>query len=114
MTAATLPTIRLEQNADYIRTISILDTTPEQTPIDLTGCTIVAKARSKPSATQVLFSFTITPIDLSIGKFKLSAPHTTTRYLINKTAVWDMLITWTNGQIDRVLEGDIEFDRGIS
>jgi hypothetical protein len=104
----------IEQNADFNRIITITDSTPAQNKIDLSGCTFESKAKQNSTVDEVLFEFAIVPIDLQQGKFRLNVDHSTLSIVTVPKGEYDLLITYASGEVDRVLEGNITFSKGVS
>lgn len=77
--------------------------------IDLTGATIVSSCRSKTS-NDVVFSFVCTVnTPPTSGVFILSLPSSSSTNLSpTKNLVYDVKISWTNGETKFWLGGDVE------
>lgn len=87
-----------------------------QTPVDLTGCTIVAKAKKKVTDSTALFSFDATIPTPAKGhcRIALTAANTTTLSAANFPAVWDVLITFPSGKVEKYLYGALVLDATVS
>lgn len=70
-----------------------------QVATDLTGCTIVAKAKKKFADTTNLFSFTATIPEPLKGHCSLTLSAAQTAAMEWETGVWDVLITFPNGDV---------------
>lgn len=85
-----------------------------QVPVDLTGCTIVAKAKAKIDDAATLFTFTGTIPTPAKGHVRLTLTAAQTSAMAWKTGVWDMLITFPSGEVVKYLEGNLILDKAVS
>jgi len=83
---------------------------PSQTPVNLTGCTGVAKAKAKFGDTTDLCTFTVTFPNPTLGEVKITLSPTLTAGLNFKEAVWDVLVTFPSGQVVKYLKGNLILD----
>lgn len=75
-------------------------------PLDLTGCTIKAQARTDEDGSTPLASFTVTPdADPTTGLFTLSLTVVQTKAL--RGGVWDVEVTWPDGTVSTYLKGKV-------
>lgn len=86
----------------------------QQTPVDLTGCTIQAKAKAKITDTANLFSFTGTiPTPLK-GHCRLTLTAAQTAAMSWTNGVWDVFVTFPNGDVVKYLEGNLVLDKSAT
>lgn len=86
----------------------------EQTPVNLTGCSIVAKAKRKISDTSNLFSFTASIPTPAKGHCRLELTAAQTSAMAWDTGVWDVFITFPSGDVVKYLEGTLVLDKAAS
>ena len=88
-------------------------------PVDLTGATVRSQFREKIHSNAHLLELTsspggglvVTPVE---GKIVMTITDVQTSALRVYAGVWDMLITFANGEKFRILKGDWELDRGVT
>ena len=85
-----------------------------QTPVNLTGCTISAKAKRKIGDTTNLFSFTATIPTPAKGHCRLELSAAQTAAMAWETGVWDVFITFPSGDVVKYLEGNLVLDKAAS
>ena len=85
-----------------------------QTPVNLTGCTFVAKARAKITDTAVLVTFTCSSPTPLKGHVRMSLTAAQTASLAFTTGVWDILITFPDASVVKYLEGNVVLDQSVS
>jgi len=85
-----------------------------QTPINLTGCTINAKAKRNYSETSTLFTFTATIPTPAKGHCRLELTAEQTSSMAWDTGVWDVFITFPSGDVVKYLEGTLKLDKAAS
>jgi hypothetical protein len=83
----------------------------QQTPVDLTGCSIAAKAKKKIGDTDNLFSFTATLPTPAKGHCRLELTAAQTSSMAWETGVWDVLVTFPSGEVKKYLEGSLVLDK---
>ena len=108
----------IEQGATFSENVAVEE--PEGTPKDLTGWTIAAKVRAKPSDTSALLTFQINAVDLVEGIFQIYAAASSTATLPTVDqpkkfypARWDCEIS-SGATVIRLLEGDVEITPEIT
>lgn len=85
-----------------------------QTPVNLTDCTISAKAKKKITDPTNLFTFTATiPTPLK-GHCRLSLTAAQTSAMAFDTGVWDVFITFPSGKVVKYLEGNVVLDKSAT
>ena len=85
-----------------------------QTPVDLTGCTIIAKAKKFITDTSNLFSFTATIPTPAKGHCRLELTAAQTASMVWDTGFWDVFITFPSGDVIKYLQGTITLDKAAS
>ena len=85
-----------------------------QTPRDLTGCTLAAKAKAKITDTAALFTFTADIPTPAKGHCKLSLTAAQTSAMAWDKGVWDCFITYPSGRVEKILEGSIVLDKSVT
>lgn len=85
-----------------------------QTAVDLTGCSIVAKAKRKISDNANLFTFTATIPTPAKGHCRLELTAAQTASMVWDTGVWDVFITFPSGDVTKYLEGTLTLDKAAS
>ena len=85
-----------------------------QVAVDLTGCTIVAKAKKNITDTSNLFSFTATiPTPLK-GHCRLELTAAQTSSMSWESGVWDVFVTFPSADVVKYLEGTLVLDKAAS
>lgn len=101
--------IRLERNGDFEEALRFVNADNE--PIDLTGATIVARAKRRAGDAAILTNATIAPIELNDGsfsyRFRGSDFDGYGSAYAETVADWDMLITYPSGLRQVYLKGNI-------
>lgn len=85
-----------------------------QTPVNLTGCTIVAKAKRKIADTSTLFTFTTSIPTPAKGHCRLELTAAQTAAMAWETGVWDVFVTFPSGDVVKYLEGNLVLDKAAS
>lgn len=85
--------ITIQQNGDFDQIFQLKN--PSDVGIDLTGCTVEAEIWTEGKRAK-LGDFTVTMIDASIGKFKISLTDTQTAAMIDM-AYYDIRVTDASG-----------------
>lgn len=100
--------LNIEQGATFRYS---LNWTAEDVPVDLTGCTARMQIRPDVSSPTVIAELTTqnTGIILNItpGQVDLYLSATDTAALNFDTAVYDLEIEFTNGDVCRLIEGEV-------
>lgn len=106
--------IEIWKGRDWYRGITI--TTPETgNPVDLSSHTILAQIRTRQRRDSTLIAeFTITPVDLANGQFKISIDDTTTGAIDYNSGFWDMLIVNPDGTDDQCMYGTVTFKGSVT
>ena len=85
-----------------------------QVAVNLTGCTVVAKAKKNITDTSNLFSFTATiPTPLK-GHCRLELTAAQTSSMSWETGVWDVFVTFPSADVVKYLEGTLVLDKAAS
>lgn len=85
-----------------------------QVAVNLTGCTIVAKAKKNITDTSNLFSFTASiPTPLK-GHCRLELTAAQTASMSWETGVWDVFVTFPSADVVKYLEGTLVLDKAAS
>jgi len=74
---------------------------------NLTGCTFKAQIRIGDNTTELIATFTITITNAFNGTFELILPAITTANISPGVYQYDLFITYTNGDVSRLLYGDV-------
>jgi hypothetical protein len=82
------------------------------TPLNLTGYTFSARIKKTPTSSTILAEFVITPVDLILGKLKISIPSTVTANIQGAGEdlaeyVWDMEYTDDVGITEPLFYGTV-------
>jgi hypothetical protein len=85
-----------------------------QTPRDLTGATISAKAKAKIGDTANLFTFTASIPEPTKGHCRLELSAAQTSAMAWTQGVWDVLVTYADGKVDKFLEGNLNLEKTAS
>lgn len=85
-----------------------------QTPRNLTGCTIDAKAKRKITDTSTLFTFTSSLPTPAKGHCRLALTASQTSSMAWETGVWDVFITYPSGKVEKILEGNLVLDKSAT
>ena len=85
-----------------------------QDAIDLTGCTIAAKAKKNINDTTNLFTFTATIPEPTKGHCSLSLTAAQTSAMSWEKGVWDAFITFPSGDVIKYIEGNITLDKAAT
>jgi hypothetical protein len=111
--------IIVEQRATFYRAITI---TEDGSPKDLRGWSLTAEGRYLPSDAATAIAFDVVARDLQNGAIAISASITKTTPLsiadppARTIGYWDLRGAPTAGaeQVTRFLQGQIDFDPGVS
>lgn len=87
---------------------------PQQTPVDLTGCTIFARAKRNINDASNLFSFTASIPSPLLGLVRLELTAAQTSAMAWERGVWDVFITFPSGDVMKYLEGNLVLDKAAS
>ena len=85
-----------------------------QVAVNLTGCTIVAKAKRKIGDSANLFTFTTSIPTPAKGHCRLELTAAQTASMTWDTGVWDVFITFPSGDVIKYLEGNLVLDKAAS
>lgn len=94
----------IDQGADFQQTFDLTATNGQ--PLNLTGYTAAAQMR-KHSGSKKAYEFTVTFTDRESGQIKLSMVDTTTRLIKSGRYVFDIILTDSNLEKVKVLEGQV-------
>lgn len=106
----------IEQGATFMIPIVYKE---DDVPVDLTGATVRSQFREKINSAEPILDLSsevggglvITPLE---GKIEMTIADDQTEDLKTYKGVWDMLITFANGEKFRILKGNWELDRGVT
>jgi hypothetical protein len=96
----------------YDRTKPVVDAA--QVPVNLTGCTIAAKAKRRIGDTANLFSFTASIPTPAKGHCRLELTAAQTAAMAWDTGVWDVFVTFPGGDVVKYLEGNLVLDKAAT
>lgn len=86
-------------------------------PVDITGCSIRATGRERYDAGAVAFDLTvgqgITVNEATAGKFTLSLTLDQTDAITFALGVWDLEITFPEGEVIRVVQGFLTYSKTV-
>ena len=106
----------IEEGATFTRTITYTDN--EDTAIDLAGSTVRMQIRDNYAAADAVISLSTpnTGITLSneTGKFTITMTATQTESLGIKQGVYDIEVEYSNGTVERILEGRVKISRQVT
>lgn len=85
-----------------------------QNPVDLTDCTIAAKAKKTINDTTNLFTFTATIPEPLKGHCRLTLTAAQTSAMSWDKGVWDVFVTFPSGEVIKYLEGNLILDKAAS
>lgn len=109
MSAAKINLPVIEQGATYRHTLYWKDATG--LPIDLTACTAKMQIRATVDSSPVICELSTVNGRLILtaaeGKIELVVPNSITKALKPITAVYDLEVTFTNGDVVRLIEGSV-------
>jgi fructoselysine-6-P-deglycase FrlB-like protein len=103
--------INLEQNSDFLVTITVTD---GSTPINLTGYTLYSQIRETPS-TAILASFTTEIVNAAAGIFQMTLDSSVTKTLpANIGALRYDVIMINGGSQQRLIYGNVNVRDAIT
>lgn len=107
----------VDQGSTFRKTFTYkTGTTP--TPVNLTGCTAKCQLRTAPSSEVVLLELTTVNGGIILGgvngTIELFITDEQSALLSSALVVYDVLITFTNGDVKRILEGNISIRPGVT
>jgi hypothetical protein len=103
--------INIEQNSDFIVTVTVTDGT---TPINLTGYTLYSQIRETPSSA-ILASFTTTIVNAAAGVFQMTLAASVTKTLPATIGFlrYDVLMSKVGSQ-QRLIYGNVNVRDAIT
>lgn len=112
---ASIKNFDVDQGATFTFQVEYLDST--NAPIDLTGSTAKMQIRDTKGGKQLIATLT-TPstngISIVGNKVNVTVPASATNKLIFPKSAYDILVTDTNGNKIRLLEGFLTLDRSVT
>lgn len=106
----------IEEGATFTRTVTYTDN--EDTAIDLDAATVRMQIRDNYASENAVISLSTpdTGITLSneTGKFTISMTATQTESLGIKQGVYDIEVEYSNGTVERILEGRVKISRQVT
>jgi hypothetical protein len=113
--------ILIEQGATFALDLIVKSSPTEQAPagepIDLAGATITGQIRPDAGSDKILATFDGIVTDPASGGLTLLIPAARTRAIDPFTypdAVYDILITFPNGTVRRLIEGTVTISPGVT
>lgn len=87
-------------------------------PIDLTGANLVMQVKRTYADPEVLLEAStyngyITTVPTQ-GKISINIPASETRDLLFTEGVYDLVVIWADGQVDRIVQGRATLSSGVS
>lgn len=100
----------IEQGATYRHTL-YWKNTATNTPIDLTGCAVRMQIRTAADSPTVICELSTANgriiVASLLGQIDLFIPSATTKAIKPITAVYDLQVTFANGDVVRLIEGNV-------
>jgi len=81
-------------------------TNPDESAMDLSGCTIRASLRRNPGATEVVL-FTVSVTDTAAGAFTFGLAKEATIGLVPPKYIWDMELQDAAGRVLPICRGEV-------
>jgi hypothetical protein len=111
--------LQIERYATFSVPLQFKQKAPPQDPIDFTGATFKMQIRENKQLPAVLMELTtgngrIVSVDLTQGQIQILLTAAETATLEKKLGVYDLLATHGSGQVDRLLEGQVEVSDGVT
>lgn len=107
--------ITIYKGQDFLFSGQLFDDTNTDTPVSLAGAAITAKIRNDIEDAAPIATFTCTIDDGPNGEFSIKMPGATTATIATDNSpaktrkitkyLWDCYITYSDGVIQRILEG---------
>ena len=98
--------ILIQQGVDYTQVVTM---STGGVPIDFTGATISGQIGDLDASTPIIASFTVVNEDLANGTFVLTIPASTTSTLSFTTALYEVIVQYPSGAVDRLIRGNAVF-----
>jgi hypothetical protein len=113
--AAAKHTLIIEAKADFTRSVGLYLDVASQSPADLTGCTASAsiKVHATDDAPLVVFVCDIPNPASGVIQLSLAAAETAKLQKTSK-AMWDLLLTLSDGSKRRVVDGPVLVSPGVT
>jgi hypothetical protein len=105
--------LEISQGDDFSLPLQILneDDAGDQTPFNLTGCTLAAQVRRKHTDAAALLTFTVTVDNAAQGEFTLSIPRASTAAVSmtdpEEIAYWDLELTNGSNKTTKIMRGRV-------
>ena len=111
--------IIIQKKATFARKFKIYTTyvaegSADNVPVDLTGCTVSSKIKRKVDDTSAIITFDTAVTDAENGEFELRLTAAQTASLSFDRGVYDVLVTYADTTVDKVLEGTVVLDRTVT
>lgn len=111
--------IEIEKKATYTRDFVLYSTyisagNVGNVPIDLTGASVAAKIKRRAGDATALISFTAVVVDAENGVFRLSLTAAQTAALAFDVGVYDVLITFPSGNVEKFIEGNVVLGKTVT
>lgn len=106
--------LSIANNADF--TFSMVYQDADEQPIDLTGTSIKMQIKEKPGGTTYWTGtagsgLTVTPLE---GRIDIHIPAATTSAFTFQSAVYDVVITWSDTTKERLIGGTVKLIQGVT
>lgn len=86
----------------------------DDAPVDLTDCVAVCQFKQRVDQTDVLIQASVVITNPAQGKMVLNIEPSQTLNLTVFEGVWDLIITFPDERVVRLLEGKFKVSRGVS
>lgn len=88
------------------------------TPVDLTGCTSALQVRITESEPTPLISLSTLNSRIVLGgvagTFNITFEPADTSSLTSRTGVYDLMLYWPSGSVDRLFKGVVSIERVVT
>lgn len=102
----------LPQGATFSRSLIIKDA--NNTALDLTGNTLAGQVRTSAQSNDIAGTFAFVITDASNGLISMKMTSTNTALLPAQQCVYDVELTQANGDIIRILEGNVNVTANVT
>jgi hypothetical protein len=97
--------LEINQGATFSFALNFFDA--GGSPLSLTGVTLASQIRPTAASQEILQEFTVTKDPVTTGRATFSLTAAQTRNLRFTSAVYDVLMTLTTGELVRVVQGAV-------
>lgn len=111
--------IEIEKKATFTRDFTLYSTyisagNAGNVKLDLTGATVAAKIKRKASDAAALATFSTAVVDAEEGIFRISLSAAQTAALNFDVGVYDVLITFPSGVVEKFIEGNVVLGKTVT